>query len=293
MMPAAEHFLAAFDLRRDAFVAQLKRCRSEFSEAAVHDLRVAARRLLAFVEAARLLEAPAGPPKARNQLKDLIGSFDKLRDAQVMLANLDAHVDEEPSLKPLREHLLAREQRLLLRARRTAGDFEAARLKRRLASQRGRLARRLTEPGLTVEPFAAVDAAFALVVERDRGASADQPESIHRVRLAFKKFRYRLEIVQAAVPSLPRNHLKHLNTYQTIMGRIQDAGIYLDLLDRYARKHPDYEAAAARAYYVHLRAAAIDAWLADRGALAAFWRASPETAFPWLRRRPRRKADSP
>lgn len=293
MMPAAEHFLAAFDQRRDAFVAKLKLCRNEFSEAAVHDLRVAARRLLAFVEAARLLEASTGPSKARKQLKDLIGSFDRLRDAQVMLANLDAHVDDEPSLKPLREHLLARERRLLLRSRRTAGDFEAPRLKRRLASLRRRLARRLREPDLTVDPFAAVDAAFALVVERDRNARADQPESIHRARLAFKKFRYRLEIVQAAVPSLPRNHHKHLNTYQTIMGRIQDAETYLAMLDRYARKHPDYQAAAARAYYVHLRAAAIDAWLADRGALAAFWRASPESAFPWLRRRTRRKADGP
>lgn len=292
-MQAAELFLDAFDRRREVFHAKLKQCRSEFSEAAVHDLRVAARRLLAFVEAARLLESSRKPLKVRDQLKDLIGSFNKLRDAQVMLANLDAHMDEEPSLKPLRQHLLGRELRLLREARQAADDFEAAALKRRLASLRRRLAERLAQPDLDVDPFAAVDEAFAVVVSRDQAAKADQPETIHRVRLAFKKFRYRLEIVQAAVPGLPKNHLKHLDTYQTIVGRIQDAETFLALLDRYAKRHPDYQAEAARAYYVHLRAMAIDAWLADRGALAAFWRASPEAAFPWLRRRSRRKADGP
>ena len=41
---ARQVFLGAFDQRREVFIARLKTCRDDFSEAAVHDVRVASRR---------------------------------------------------------------------------------------------------------------------------------------------------------------------------------------------------------------------------------------------------------
>ena len=292
-MEAVELFLDAFDLRRGTFAARLKICRKQFSEVAVHDLRVAARRLLAFVEIARLLDPGPRPLKVRRQLKSLIDGFDDLRDAQAMLAGLDDHVRDEASLAPLRECLLERERTLLGGARRAARDFEAGELKRRLARLRRRLAERLADAELDVDPFTAVDEAFAAVLQCDSVATIDQPATIHRVRLAFKKFRYRLEVVHQAVPSLPADHLTRLHDFQTTVGRIQDVETFLALLSDFAEQCPDRDFAPARACYLRLQAKDLDTWLAERGALTTFWRPAPARPFPWLRRPPRRKAVAP
>lgn len=288
-MEAAQLFLEAFDRRREVFLTRLKICRDEFSEAAVHDLRVAARRLVAFVEVAHLLDPGGRPSRARRQLKDLIDGFDDLRDAQVMLASVDEHADEEPSLVALREQLLVRELELLREARRSARAFAARELKERLKRLRARVATGLEAPDRDFDPFAAVDEAWARVVRCDAEARPDDTATIHRVRLAFKKFRYRFEIVQPALPALPPEHAAQLHTYQTIIGRVQDAEAFLALAAACAERNPEFDAGPSLAFYGRLRVAAIDDWLASRGALPAFWRAAPDRPFPWLARVARRE----
>ncbi len=292
-MEAAQLFLDAFDRRRENFLVRLKACREDFSEASVHDLRVAARRLIAFVEVAGLLEGRGKPSRARRQLKDLIDGFDELRDTQVMQASLDEHLREEPSLVALREHLLAQEQELLRGARRAARSFGTRQLKDRLKRLRARLAEQLRSPDPDLDPFAPVDEAYARVVSRDAAADPQDTATIHRVRLAFKKFRYRFEIVQPAVPALPPDHAARLHTYQTLVGRVQDAETFLGLARDCAAGNPGFESAAALAFYTRLRAEALDEWLASRAALSGFWRAEPAAPFPWLAARPRRRETRP
>jgi CHAD domain-containing protein len=110
------------------------------------------------------------------------------------------------------------------------------------------------------------------------------------VRLAFKKFRYRFEIVHTALPALPADYPARLRTYQTIVGRVQDAETFLALTRECAAQDETFDPAPALAFYTRLRAEAIDDWLANRRALAAFWRPAPDKPFPWLARRPRRRS---
>jgi len=292
-MEASRLFLDAFDHRRDVFVVRLKVCREEFSEASVHDLRVAARRLIAFVELARQFDPTGRPSKSRHQLKDVIDGFDPLRDTQAMLAELDEHVRAESSLTVVRRYVLAREQELMREARLAARDFRTRQLKDRLKRLRGRLSTRLEAPDPGFDPFGPVDEAFARVVRRDAAARPDDATTIHRVRLAFKKFRYRFEIVQAALPDLPPEQPARLHTYQTIVGRVQDAETFLGLVADCASRDPDFDPAPALAFYTRLRAEAIDDWLANRTALAAFWRPAPDQTFPWLENRRKRRAKTP
>ena len=82
--PTESHLLSAYDLRWKNYRSQYKTCRIEFSEEAVHDLRVTARRLLAvasgrrprarrpttyvsFVAAAPSLPAAAGGGRVRRR----------------------------------------------------------------------------------------------------------------------------------------------------------------------------------------------------------------------------------
>ncbi len=65
-MDANTLLLEAIDQRWEKYREQIKTCRREFSEEAVHDLRVAARRLLALVDLIRAI-SPHPPPAKNSQ----------------------------------------------------------------------------------------------------------------------------------------------------------------------------------------------------------------------------------
>ncbi len=96
---------------------QVKICRREFSEEAVHDLRVATRRLLAVLDIARALDPGSRLQKTRRFLKDQIDDLDDLRDAQVMLVEVSETIESFPDIKPFEIHLQEHEKHLLRLAR--------------------------------------------------------------------------------------------------------------------------------------------------------------------------------
>src|SRR5262249_28280051 len=67
---------------------QLRRCQKKFSEKAVHDSRVAARRLISVVELLAPFLPPALVKKIGRLLKQHLDTFDELRDTQVQLLTL-------------------------------------------------------------------------------------------------------------------------------------------------------------------------------------------------------------
>src|SRR5258708_2576008 len=66
----------------------LERCQDKFSEKAVHDSRVATRRLLSLVELLRPFLAQGRLNKVRRALKRHLDTFSDLRDTQVQLLSL-------------------------------------------------------------------------------------------------------------------------------------------------------------------------------------------------------------
>lgn len=111
--PAESHLLSAYDLRWKNYRSQYKTCRIEFSEEAVHDLRVTARRLLAVLDIARALAPHPQIKKVRRVLNDMIEELDELRDVQVMLVEISENLDALPELKVFQKSLKKREAKLL------------------------------------------------------------------------------------------------------------------------------------------------------------------------------------
>src|SRR4030095_12946341 len=97
--------IEALEERWDKYRAELKKCKSEFSEEAVHDLRVATRRLLAVMDIIRLLDPQPRVQKVRRILKNQLDSLDDLRDTQVILVEVSESIMSFPDLKPFEEHL--------------------------------------------------------------------------------------------------------------------------------------------------------------------------------------------
>src|SRR5215208_7028802 len=80
------------------YLTELKRCRTEFSNEAVHDLRVATRRMMAIIQ---LLNSIAPRPRLRKIIrafKEQLDQFDDLRDTQVILAEISETIQELPEL---------------------------------------------------------------------------------------------------------------------------------------------------------------------------------------------------
>src|SRR4029434_7736181 len=82
----------------------------------------------------------------------------------------------------------------------------------------------------------AMDRAFAQVLERRRNMDPGNVATIHRTRVAFKKFRYMVEALYSLVPGISAARLQSMHAFQTLFGDLQDTDVFLGRLDKYARK---------------------------------------------------------
>lgn len=200
---------------------------------ALHDFRVAIRRLRSTLRAYRPFLAGSLPKKPRRRLRDLAEATNAGRDAEVQLAWL---AEVRPSLRrhERRGHdwLVAR-----LAARR---DTAYRKLERELARDfarcdeklRGRLARYRIElqldEGWHPEPFAQVlgaaladhAAALAAALAEVRSLADERPA--HAARIAAKRLRYLLDPF-ADDDAESRELAKRLRALQDLLGELNDA----------------------------------------------------------------------
>lgn len=274
----ANQLIVALDERWKKYRAELKTCQREFSEEAVHDLRVATRRLLAVLEVLRSVAPHPRVKKARRLLKDQLDALDDLRDTQVMLVEISEVAAELPELKPFQEHLFKREKRLLREARKSVRGLKTAGLKERLAKSRAALEANFTGRQVTASLLAAVDQGFARAQQAYGEIDAADSASIHRFRVTFKKFRYMVEIAQPVLKGYPETQLKLMHDYQSRMGDVQDAEVFLRALTEFASP-PELQAALK--VFETKRADLIGRFMEGRDELYAFWRATPDATFAW------------
>lgn len=276
-MDAQTLLLDSLAARWERYKAELKNCRDEFSEEAVHDFRVSARRLLASLDLLRTLIRGAKIKKMRRILKDQLDNLDELRDTQVMLAEISENVHDLPSLQPFEEYLQRKEKKLMRAARREIKSLKIGELTKRMRKLEKTVAE--SQPD-GLDPLPAVDEAYARVVRRYDLVDSALPATIHRLRIAFKRFRYMVESIHPALEGFPKDHLKRMHDYQTSMGEIQDMEAALQELAEFEKTAPEgYDPEPVRAYYKEQHSLAISRYLEDRGELTTFWRAAPDQPF--------------
>ena len=66
-------------------------------------------------------------------------------------------------------------------------------------------------------------------VSKHRKAALDpaHPEALHRMRLAFKKYRYAAEVLLPLFPKATEETAKRLHAFQTLLGTIHDCDVIL------------------------------------------------------------------
>jgi CHAD domain-containing protein len=80
----------------------------------------------------------------------------------------------------------------------------------------------------------AVGAAFARAVDLRRSVKPTDTETIHKLRVAFKKFRYTVEALQPILVGVTDAQFKAMNAYQVRMGNIQDVEVLSASVERHA-----------------------------------------------------------
>lgn len=274
--------LEAYDRRRDDYREQFEVCRGEFSEEAVHDLRVAARRVLAVYDVLRDLEPQPAVQNARRDLKDQLDQLDDLRDSQVMLVELTETAPHLPEVIEFQPYLEKREKRLLRAARKEIRASKPSDLRRRSEKIRRLVVKKNGGKYTAGRLLQAADNAYARAVQVYKQNLAKNPSQIHQARIAFKRFRYMAEIVWPLVPGTPESQLKKMQDYQSMMGEIGDLAIFLSALADFAEeKKGSRNLPAVRRHFEKRYAEAVAAFLRRTAEMKTFWRSAPDRKFPW------------
>ena len=271
-----QHLGDSLRAQRRRYRRRLQHCQEQFSEDAVHDVRVEARRLLSTLELLGAFFPERDLRKARRTLRRHLDTFDQLRDTQVQLNYAGRIMNTFPDARPFHDWLQERKARFTRKTRKAVKQIKTKRLGRRLAILAGEIRRRRKripreQAFATIQR--AINEAFARVAHLGRQVRADDTRTIHRTRIAFKHFRYMVEAMAPLLPAVTEDHLRAMRGYQCMMGDIQDMEILLAALDKCARAEalPAAPARRLRSELVRWRRMLIQVFLNAAGRLQRFW----------------------
>ena len=290
-VPLGTYLSPALASRWKACHEQLQRCQQEFAEDAVHELRVATRRLIAQLILLNCVVPSPSTEKARRLLKRLLVSLGELRDAQMQRLFIGRLIVRFPALVLLDEWLGRQERRLVRTAVKRVGRFKTRKLEKWMpALVNDASAFADAQDGLAFALWQAASEAFAEAVERRKAIDVADPRTIHQTRVAFKRFRYMVESLSPEVTGLSKQQLRTLAYYQRKMGIIQDLEVMQSCLAAFVREHEAAEDLLLpfRRYLQQRRARALRSFLKSADGLYAFW--PPPGLLPAKRSFPTRTA---
>jgi CHAD domain-containing protein len=235
---ALDHVQSSLQKQWKRYRKELKRCQKKFSEKAVHNSRVAARRLSATIELLESFLPPELIKKARYLIKEHLDIFDDLRDAQVQLVAINSLQGTFPAARPFCEWLQKREARFSKQTRACVKRSKTKPLAKLISAAEDAFEKelnKLTSHNAAKLLLRSVNKAFNRTMRFKQRIRTARPQTIHRTRVAFKRFRYMLELLAEHL-SANEKMLAEMQHYQTMMGDIQDAEVLLCSFDKFVRK---------------------------------------------------------
>ena len=238
LLPTGEAARRLARLQLDVARAESARLHDESDGEALHDFRVAVRRLRSLLSAWRKVLRSRVDRELRQELKDLQQETGAGRDAEVALEWLDGLEDEPaPHERPgrdwLRAHLSERLDASMASAReRVAERFAAAdahlagRLEGELEDERARATRPFCESLARTLRRHAEEVGRRLLEEREGSRAA----RLHAGRIALKKLRYLAEPVRHRLEAAGAL-VERCKELQDVLGELNDAAVLQAELD--------------------------------------------------------------
>ncbi len=263
--------------RWELYRARLRSCQDDFSEETVHELRVATRKLMAQFVLLGCVTPGQTAENARRVLKRRLKALGDLRDAHVQHSFVERQAVRFPELMLVRDFLRRRERKLEKAAAAKVKRFKIRKLEKwtlalaqHLAGQSGPTGR----PARLASRVARATAeAFADLVHRRQAIDPANAITIHRTRIAFKKFRYMVESLSPGLTGLSKRDLRTLAYYQRRMGILQDLEVIQQSINGFVETHEGMEGLLQPFLrYLHARRArALRSFLKSADKLFLFW----------------------
>lgn len=211
-----------------ALLVTVPRVMSEPDDDAIHDMRVAIRRLRTLLEISRTVFGRWHTDAVRSAFADVMRATGELRDEEVLRETLEG-ASSAPGFARWVKHRQTRETRLRAAVvrRLTRGELDRARLMLKALlvfpvdpdrdTPLGRFARKT------------VDRARRRV-EKRRDVEPDDAEGLHELRIAYKKLRYAIELLEEALPIDARALLEPAVVFQKRLGEVHDADVAIEAI---------------------------------------------------------------
>ena len=202
---------------------------------AIHDLRVAIRRLRTMLKMARPLFGRWHADVVRKAFADVMKATGDLRDEEVLEETLDG-LSDDPAFTVWLRSRAARERKLrrAVITRIEQGELDRARLMLKAllvfpfdparSMDLSKFARRTVERARRT-------------VERGRDVPASDMLGLHALRISYKELRYSIELLAEALPLDSRAMLEPAVVFQKRLGEIHDVDVAAEVL-RHARTLP-------------------------------------------------------
>ena len=237
--PLAGHLAGNLCEMRRRYHKRLARCRKEPSEEAVHDLRIQLRRIRALLDLLHVLGFRDSLKKADKSAKRLLDALDALRDAQVQLRLLKPLWTHFPDSRGLKAILERNEDRFIREAVRKLKSSKPSRLEQRLK----KIEKRLTHCAHDKAPAAekasariALRKSFQTLTSLRRRVRVTDSASIHRMRVAFKRYRYLIQLLEPRLSGLSVPPQKRMKEFQDAAGDIQDLHVLLQRIAKVVKQ---------------------------------------------------------
>jgi len=238
-------FAQALLARWQRYLQQLEECRQEASTEAIHQLRVAIRRLISQLFVLGAVLPGSKCQRACRILKRQRQSLGPLRDLHIQRRFAEGLEARFPEAVILSVELSRQERALLKPVSRRINHNKSSKLERWINRIISDLEQTITETPeheqLTGFALCCADSAFSETVQRRRLIVLSDSRTIHRTRAAFKKFRYIVECLPPDITGLSKRQLRNLSYYQRRMGNIQDLVVIQKGVSEFVRQHKALE----------------------------------------------------
>jgi CHAD domain-containing protein len=231
----ANHLAESVRSARRRYCKRLSRCQKQFSEKAVHDLRIETRRILALIDLLAALHYENSLPKLRKTFKKRLDAFDDLRDTHVQRVLLKPMWPRFPEAKDFKKHLRKCERQLECAVSGEIKSTKSGKLNQHLKDIEKCLRQCAKNPPTgesSTQAQSLLGGAFHRVLDLRRKIRRDAPATIHCLRVAFKKFRYTAELLQPFLPGFTPQRIRRMKDFQDAAGKIQDLAVLLARIEK-------------------------------------------------------------
>ncbi len=219
----------------EVFEQKFLDCRSSLSETNVHDLRVSMRRLMAFTNLIYNVYSDRYTKSVFKELKKILKALNPLRDVQVQMLAIEQNLESAPYLTNYFHYLKLKEESLIDDIKHQLTDSYINTIVGLVLFIRIELKNKLRQEQFDIQAFyQKTHESFNLMLEKSKQIIPEVIDTIHFLRLAFKKYRYTLEVMKP-YSEINNKTMRKMKKIQDILGAIQDNNVQFELIDTYLK----------------------------------------------------------